>query len=118
MIKLTGPRAEVLRALALLSQGGSSWFQTELVVRQRRGDKKPSLPYQRATEGLLMKLHFHVPKLIERRPGECGYSWSLTVAGKAVTETQLGVKNDTELRTGDRPHNGPVGSLAVSGQKG
>jgi hypothetical protein len=116
MIKLTGPRAEVLKALALLGQGG--WFQTELIVRQRRGDTKPSLSYRRATEGLLMKLHFHVPKLIERRPGECGYSWALTVAGKAVTETQLGVRNDTVLRTGDRPHSGPVGALAVSGQKG
>jgi len=93
MIRLTGPKAEVLTALALLSQGEQNWFQTELILQKRmEGKEFNHKTYRKATEAMLEKCHVHVPKLVERRLSASGYSWALTPAGQAVAETQLGVK--------------------------
>jgi hypothetical protein len=94
MINLTAPQAAVITALAVLSQGSQNWFQTELVLQERmKGAAMPNHKTRlKAIERVLDRLHHHVPCLVERRLGASGYSWRLTVAGKAVAETQLGVK--------------------------
>lgn len=93
MIRLTGPKAEVIKALALLSQGEQKWFQTELILQKRmEGKEFNAKTYRKSTENLLEKCFLHVPKLVERRVVAAGYSWSLTPAGVAVAATQLEVK--------------------------
>jgi hypothetical protein len=94
MVRLTKPQGEALTALAVLSQGNQSWFQTELILQERmKGASMPNHKTRlRAIERVLDKLHNHVPRLVERRLGAAGFSWSLTPAGKAVAETQLGEK--------------------------
>lgn len=93
MIRLTEPKAEVLKALALLSQREQKWFQTELILQKRMEGKEVNLKtYRKSTEALLTKCYVHVPQLVERRPMAAGYSWSLTTAGVAVAETQLEVR--------------------------
>lgn len=93
MIRLTGAKAEVLKALALLSQGEQKWFQTELILQKRmEGKEYNPKTYRKVTDVLLEKCYTHVPRLVDRRLVVSGYSWTLTSAGVAVAETQLGVK--------------------------
>lgn len=93
MVRLTKPQGEVILSLAVLSSGGRSWFQTELVLQERMKDRRFNHEtYFKSTEKLLEKMFLHVPRLVDRRIGALGFSWSLTPAGKAVAETQLGAK--------------------------
>lgn len=85
MIKLTGPRIEVLMALDKLGSE-SSWVSDRDVADYRKKNVS-------STIRVLTTLSEHVPKLVDwQRDRICDVlvsKFKLTVAGRTVVETQL-----------------------------
>lgn len=94
MIKLTAVQAQVLTALGVLikSEPTSKMCYSLLEIYKARlralNKNDPNGVLKRTTQNTLFKLKERVPQLVTDGPVSM---WGLTVAGKAVVETQLGV---------------------------
>lgn len=94
MVRLTGVQTQVMLAMYRLSkEHPSRWGFTVEQIRDQRVSGWPNKNpdpniYYRTTENALIQLYDIVPRLTNRN----AVAWKLSVAGRAVAETQLGGK--------------------------